>query len=420
MSSRHMTFRKKLSVSLAVTSGIALTVGGLQFANAGGAEHQKAKAKAKETPSMVSAAFGDTEHLSEDEARKRLARQGKIVATAKKVRKDLKPGWSAGDYVDPKDGTLTVNVTSKRRAEDVDAPNVTPRVVSRSTTDLNAVKVSVDKLVERFTPSGVTYYIDVRKNVVTVEVARTMLDKGRTGEFVDAARKLGPAVEVKTVDKQVAPTTNMQDGDEISSSDSTCSMGWWVKKDGEDQVMTAGHCLVDGDGIWGHEGKKPIGRKDAAKFGPMDWGTIRLEGLPPLNPRGIPVPPPNVTTKVDLKHDDATAKISGFSKAPVGTEICKSGRTTGQTCGPITAHDVTVTYADGTTLEGMSQARLATDHGDSGGPVYQMDPESGDHVIAQGMVSGSPEGRDEDEVSTYQPIESALLDSDTVFVVSKD
>lgn len=176
-----MTFRKKLSVSLAVTSGIALTVGGLQFANAGGAEHQKAKAKAKETPSMVSAAFGDTEHLSEDEARKRLARQGKVVATAKKVRKDLKPGWSAGDYVDPKDGTLTVNVTSKRRAEDVDAPNVTPRVVSRSTTDLNAVKVSVDKLVERFTPSGVTYYIDVRKNVVTVEVARTMLDKGRTG-----------------------------------------------------------------------------------------------------------------------------------------------------------------------------------------------------------------------------------------------
>lgn len=280
-----MTFRKKLSVSLAVTSGIALTVGGLQFANAGGAEHQKAKAKAKETPSMVSAAFGDTEHLSEDEARKRLARQGKVVATAKKVRKDLKPGWSAGDYVDPKDGTLTVNVTSKRRAEDVDAPNVTPRVVSRSTTDLNAVKVSVDKLVERFTPSGVTYYIDVRKNVVTVEVARTMLDKGRTGEFVDAARKLGPAVEVKTVDKQVAPTTNMQDGDEISTDDgdtvSTCSMGWWVKKDGEDQVMTAGHCLVDGDGIWTHEGNEPIGRKDAAKFGPMDWGTIRVEPVPP-------------------------------------------------------------------------------------------------------------------------------------------
>lgn len=427
--------RKTWALPLALTSGVALTLGGLQFANAGttqsasGFKSGKAASAerqpdAKHRTSAVSAAFADTEDVSEDEARQRLIRQKKLTATAKKVRKNLKPAWSAGDYVDTKSGKLTVNLTSKQRADKVNAPHTDTRVVSRSTADLEAAKKSVDELTKRFAPRGVTYYIDVRKNVVTVEATRALLDKGRTREFVEAARKLGPAVEVKIVDKKVAPTTTMQDGDEISNGESSCSMGWWVKKDGEDQVMTAGHCVAEDNEntIWAHEGARPIGRKDASNWGPMDWGTLRHEGLPGMpSPHGpMPLPPPNVSTKVDLKHDDATAKISGFSKAPVGTEICKSGERTGQTCGPITAHDVTLTYADGTTLEGMSQAALVVDHGDSGGPVYQMDPEKGDHVIAQGIVSGSPEGQDEGEVSTYQPIESALIDSDTVFVVSTD
>lgn len=405
MNSQHSRFRKQLAIAVAVTIGAIMAVGELQFANAG-TTHSRQQAQ----PSTLSAAFAESKHISVKAAHKRLAAQGRLVITSKKIRKTLKPDWSAGDYVDTKSGKLTVNVTSKKHAKNIDAPDTTTRVVTRSTADLNKLRKSVDKLQKKFRPRGVTYYVDVRKNVVSITVARNTLRKGKTAQFVAAVRKLGPGVRINTNGAKVFADYGMKMGSKITSSFfSECTAGWWVKdKSDADLVMTAGHCLRQ-KGLWYNKALHIGGRVDH-NYGPMDWGTIHVDDIASPRP----------TTRIEYGANGKTAKISGKSQAPVGTEVCKTGSATQRTCGPIKAHNVTVTRDNGVKLEGMSQAKYVGDGGDSGGPVYQMDPNSGDHVIAQGMHSGSPEGRDPQEVSTYQPIESALKDGDLIFVKSRD
>ena len=168
--------------------------------------------------------------------------------------------------------------------------------------------------------------------------------------------------------------------------------------------MTAGHCLEGDGGNWHHRALL-IGGSVKSEKGPLDWGLIRVDDIAAPRP----------TTRVNL-YDGNSAKISGFSRAPIGATVCKSGTTTKQTCGPVTAYDVAVTAADGTKLAGMALADLCGGPGDSGGPVYQFDPDREGHVLAQGILSAeTPECE-----MFYTPIDSALSDSETTFVTSTD
>ncbi|WP_326692244.1 MULTISPECIES: S1 family peptidase [unclassified Streptomyces] len=347
--------------------------------------------------------------MSGEEATSLLNRQEKLVKTAKKLQPSLKPKWSGGNWIDQKSGKLVVAVTDKRHAAEVDAEGTETRLVKYSEEELSAAKSSVDKLAKRFSPSGVTWYTDVRANVVTVKVAKSTMHKGKTQEFIDAVRALGPVVKIRSTDKPVATNSGMDNGHKIEgTNDRSCSIGWWVKdKSGADLIMTAGHCTEGDHALWRYNGLH-FGGTTNTNSEPMDWGTIHVDDIAAPRP----------TTGVTLYHDDKKAKISGFGKAPVGTEICKSGYKSKQTCGPILAHDISVTYTDGAVRTGMSSAALHSDSGDSGGSVYQMDPEKKDtHVIAQGVLSGSG-GSGKDETMYYQPIESALLDGDLIFVKS--
>ncbi|GGO94403.1 serine protease [Wenjunlia tyrosinilytica] len=389
---------------LAVAGGAALAVGGLQYASAG------PPAPGAKPADRVMAAYAKAQNLSVEEARTRLVRQSELARTATKLDKTLKPSWSAGSWIDQKSGRLLVAVTNRQRAAAIDAANTESRLVTRSTNDLEAVKGSVDGFAKRHAPRGVAWYIDVPRNVVTVEVAKSLRGRPQTKAFLAEVRRLGAAVKVRSVKGKMAPNYGMQDGDEITSGNfSSCSLGWWVQdRSGADLLMTAGHCLDSGGHLWYHK-LLHIGGSVSHKYGPMDWGTIHVDDIAAPRP----------TTQVNL-YNGAYAKISGYGRAPVGTQICKSGHRTGQTCGPITAHDVTVTYGDGHTLTGMSKAALVDDHGDSGGAVYQFDPNKEGFVIAQGMVSGGTEGQGPGDIDYYQPIDTALADSDTIFIKSTE
>ncbi|WP_344527832.1 S1 family peptidase [Streptomyces albiaxialis] len=397
-----------MTAALAVASGIALTVGGIQTMNVGSSQSDGGDGERTEG---ITAAYAKARNMSVDEAETRLNRQEKLVKTDKKLKRSLKPEWSGGTWIDQKSGKLVVGVTDERHEDDVEGDGTETRLIKYSAEDLEKAKRSVDKLAERFSPRGATWYVDVRANAVTVKVAKSTLDKGKTRQFVDAARALGPVVKVRTTEKPVSSNVGITNGKKIESTNGTsCSAGWWVKdKSGADLIMTAGHCTDGGHSLWRYNGLH-FGGTTNTSYEPMDWGTIHVDDIAAPRP----------TTGVDMAEGDH-AKISGLGKAPVGTEICKSGYRSGQTCGPILAHDITVTYTDGTVLEGMSSANLVSDSGDSGGSVYQMDPEREDtHVIAQGLLSGSTEGTDEDDTMYYQPIESALLDGDLIFVKSMD
>ena len=76
--------------------------------------------------------------------------------------------------------------------------------------------------------------------------------------------------------------------------------------------------------------------------------------------------------------------ITGAGRVPVGSSACKTGSTTGTTCGTVQAYNVTVNYAEGTVF-GMTRTNICTQPGDSGGAMYAGS-------LAQGIVSGGTIG----------------------------
>ena len=281
-------------------------------------------------------------------------------------------------------------------------------VVARSLAELGTLKAGVDEAVDRFRPRDVSWFVDEPNNVVVVTVAKDSRRQPDTAQFMRAVRKLGDGVQVKIDAEGPRLSAGIQDGDEITSlSFKPCSAGWWVKDaSGADLVMTAGHCIEGDGGNWHHNGLL-IGGSVKSEFGPSDWGLIHVDDIAAPRP----------TTQVDL-YDGSFAKISGFSRAPIGATVCKSGLATKQTCGPVTAYDASFTSRD-RTVTGMTQAAMCNAGGDSGGPVYQFDPDREGHVLAQGILT-SRRGECPDGTTSYTPIDSALSDSETIFVKSSD
>lgn len=85
-----------------------------------------------------------------------------------------------------------------------------------------------------------------------------------------------------------------------------------------------------------------------------------------------------------------------------GQSICKSGSTTGLTCGTVQATGVTVNYAEGA-VYGMVQTNVCTQPGDSGGSWF-----SGSTAI--GITSGGTVGACSQSgfQSFFQPVTEAL------------
>ena len=74
--------------------------------------------------------------------------------------------------------------------------------------------------------------------------------------------------------------------------------------------------------------------------------------------------------------------MRGVAKATVGSRLCKSGKSTGWTCGRIVARNVTVNYGSDRVVRGLFQHTACVEAGDSGGANM-----TGNY--AQGITSGA-------------------------------
>ena len=116
-------------------------------------------------------------------------------------------------------------------------------------------------------------------------------------------------------------------------------------------------------------------------------------------------------------YNGTYARVAGqWDNPPVGATVCKSGRTTGFTCGTITAVNQTVTYTGGKVIYGLVRHNACVEGGDSGGANISV----GNYAL--GVAGGA--GRDRRRtgpntgkclsksgganVSWYQPIGEAL------------
>ena len=100
-------------------------------------------------------------------------------------------------------------------------------------------------------------------------------------------------------------------------------------------------------------------------------------------------------------YNGTSQPITGAGNAVVGQSICKSGSTTGVTCGTVQATNVTVTYAEGQVFQ-MVQTNVCTQPGDSGGSWFSGSTAIG--ITSGGTIGGCGAGFQ----SFFQPVTEAL------------
>jgi streptogrisin D len=301
------------------------------------------------------------------------------AATADRLTRAL-GAQAAGAYLDAS-GRLTVNVLGARAAAQVRAAGATPRRVTRSSASLARVQAALDAA--GGAPTGASWGVDLASNTVLVSVPA-----GRGAAFVARARSFGAAVRVERTPP--VRTQAFYGGQAILRSGARCSAGFNTRSgSGRNYVLTAGHC-TDLGGTWTTSSGQTIGPVAASSFPGNDYGAIRISNPASLDPRG------------GVLHYGAFRDITGAGRVLVNSSACKTGSTTGTTCGIVQAYNVTVNYAEGTVF-GLTRTSICTQPGDSGGAMYAGS-------LAQGITSGGTIGGCSQAGfrSFFQPADEAL------------
>ncbi|MFE4540908.1 S1 family peptidase [Streptomyces scopuliridis] len=313
--------------------------------------------------------------VSESAAADRLERQADQRATLSSLGKQGVP--MDGTYFDEK-GDLVVNAGASAAEKRIESAGLNTRVAEHGEGKLTAIKAALDRLALAQAPAGITAWaVDLASDTVTVKVNSDKSTAARS--FLKAARAHGDAVRVVNTPQELSPQSTVPPGEEMAFDGFVCSVGYGARDaSGRQYLVTAGHC-IENLPVLSHGGKRFAESTDS-RFtlgkDSVDMGIAAVdEGS-------------SITTAVSTWGKAGTVAVEGAERAPVGADVCKSGRTTQWTCGKIDSYDVSVTYSDPnggprTVVTGLASSTVCTQGGDSGGAYI-----SGNQ--AQGMTSGGP------------------------------
>lgn len=304
-------------------------------------------------------------------ALRRLAAQPDRSALAERLEARLGATRTAGSYLDPATGALVVTVVDPAGAATVRAAGARPRTVEHSRADLTRV---ADALAAGVPVGGSTGIDPVTDRLVLRTPAGTAVPDGLAGTV---RTETGPA----------ARTQALYGGQQIDTARWTCTAGFTVRRGSTYGLLTAGHC-TSGRPAWSRGGHA-LGPSTRSVFPGSDIGLVRVDDPGYWHPRPAVV------------YRGGTRAIDTAGTVPVGATVCKTGRTSGTTCGTVRAVDVTVSYAEGP-VHGLYQTTVCTRSGDSGGPLYTG-------RTGLGLVSGGDDARCGAGYRSYfQPIGPAL------------
>ncbi|MBB4963923.1 S1 family peptidase [Saccharothrix violaceirubra] len=338
-------------------------------------------------PADVLAAMQRDLGLTAEQANTRAAQQEQ----ADKIDDVLKAKLGAsfgGAWFDANLGKLVVGVTDAKQAGAVTAAGGQAKVVKYAEAKLDQIVKGLDTQSGRVAGSSrstnakpasaavkglVSWSVDPTTNQVVV----TALDGNRASKAVTGLKKYGDAVRVEYTADAPRPTVDFLDGgDDLNYPAGGCSAGFNMRNNaGQRFVLTAGHCGSAGQVVRG-QGNVVIGVVAAAFFPTWDDALISVTNTGYwIQGPWVDVNPPN----------GGIITVSGYSNSPVGTAICKSGRTTKLTCGVITAKSQTVTYSGGTTVYDLVRHNACVEPGDSGGSNFRNTAVR----TAEGVTSGA-------------------------------
>lgn len=318
--------------------------------------------------------------LTESRATARLAAEKKATAVENDARRVAGAAYG-GSWFDAASGTLTVALSSERKADAVRATGAGVRLVEHSAKQLDAVKKRIDEL---SAPRGVSSWrVDHRTNRVVVNVVSAQRADNDVREFLADAREAGPVTVEETAGAARTTAAGTVGGDPYYTGNVRCSIGFSV----HGGFVTAGHCGRTGASVNGWDGSK-IGDFQGSTFpgNDMAWVSVGNGWW---------------TEPVVLGWGTIPDRlVRGSSEAPVGASICRSGSTTHWHCGTVQAKNVTVNYQQGA-VYGMTQTSVCAEGGDSGGSYI-----SGDQ--AQGITSGGSGNCTSGGRTFFQPLNPVL------------
>jgi streptogrisin D len=309
--------------------------------------------------------------LSEADAMDRLAAQPALIAKGERLT-DQVGASSAGMWLDQHTGSVVVGVTDERSAATVRAAGATAKVVEHSMTELQSARDAVASRLPANSAAG----IDVRANQVVVQIGESAAAATTALTLTATAERFGDMVRVKHIDGSFE--TAISGGDAITGSGGRCSLGFSTTGN---SGITAGHC-TQAIASWNDPSGAFYGPSVGASFPGNDYGLIRNDG-------GLAQP-----GNVNL-YNGSFQDITGAGDPQPGMQICKSGSTTGLTCGQVTQTGMTICYAQGC-VNNMAESTAAVNPGDSGGAWF-----AGSTAI--GITSGMGGG-----FSYFQPVIGGL------------
>jgi streptogrisin D len=289
---------------------------------------------------------------------------------------------TTGAYLD-RAGRTVVMVTNAADAGLVRGAGAVPKMTRRDPAALNRVTAALKQSMG--TTPGTGWAVDPATSQVVVWTDATV-----TGTRMAAVRRtagrMGAAVRMVRVPGRLS--TLALGGDAIFGQGSRCSLGFNVRRGGEDFFLTAGHC---GNAVrtWtaDQQGNQPLGTTEESSFPGDDFALVR--SAPGAAGEG----------QVNL-FNGQTRDITQAGEAVVGQQVVRSGSTTGVSTGRVTAVDATVNFPEGT-VTGMIQTTVCAEPGDSGGPLF-----SG--TTALGLTSGGSGDCRTGGVTFFQPVTEPL------------
>ncbi len=224
-----------------------------------------------------------------------------------------------------------------------------------------------------------------------------------------------PPPESITDDAVLEPAVEVYGGDVItwlnsSGQGARCSVGVnGTNASGQPELVTAGHCTstaLGNNGLYRHVTISTPGFSPTGSFvniGAPRAGSFRAGGGYDAGLLGVTQPgfttPPTITTFDEGlgSRSEGLLSVRDTIIPTIGSPICKSGATTGWTCGTIT--NVPVTLRVGSQTTGYDVDAIDTNvcmlGGDSGGPAMV-----GEAFVGVNSASGFAVGR-ESQIPTY-------------------
>lgn len=167
-----------------------------------------------------------------------------------------------------------------------------------------------------------------------------------------------------------------------------CTVAWsFVLDDARTIAVTASHCGEPGDTVW-------AGAADGEFVYPAEpVGTIIYSDLSSPDTHQLDFALVEITRQAEFYvPQDMPTSVVAAGQEELPDEVCKLGRITGETCGPLTHGEShgKLQFGDRTVDTVSASARVCSTHGDSGAPVFGA-PGSPFEGVIVGVLSGTTE-----------------------------